>query len=103
MVLKRFGSPVINWIGALPLSEMVVYQKYQEPLIALCVAMLAGIGFSVLVERRATSRFFLLAGVLVLAAHAGCRRHVSAGRARSPDLKWAKLFYFLSMVLGVGW
>ena len=29
MVLKRFGNPVINWIGALPLSEMVVYQKYQ--------------------------------------------------------------------------
>ena len=101
MLLKRFGNPVINWIGALPLSEMVVYQKYQEPLIALCVAMLAGIGFSILVERRATSRLFLLAGVLVLAAML-----VLAGSylplVLSPDLKWAKLFYFLSIALGVG-
>ena len=46
---------------------MVVYPKYQEPLIALCVAMLAGCGFAVLVERRATSRLFGLAGILVLA------------------------------------
>src|SRR3954463_10058353 len=43
MLLKRFGNPVINWIGALPFSEMVSYNKYQEPLLALCVAMLAGI------------------------------------------------------------
>ena len=77
MLLKRFGNPVINWIGALPLSEMVVYQKYQGPLMALCVAMLAGIGFSILVERRANSRLFLLAGVVVLAAHAGTRWLVS--------------------------
>src|SRR6185503_1871102 len=68
MVLKRFGSPVINWIGFLPVAEMVIYPKYQEPLIALCVAMLAGIGFSILIERRATLRLFLPAGVIVVAA-----------------------------------
>ena len=43
MLLKRFGSPVIDWIGHLPISEMVLYVKYQEPLIAMCVAMLAGL------------------------------------------------------------
>src|SRR6201988_1192820 len=101
MVLKRFGNPLINWIGALPLSEMVVYQKYQEPLIGLCVAMLAGIGFSVLVERRATLRLFLLTAVLVLAAML-----VTSGTylpvVLAPHLKWAKLFYFVSIVLGAG-
>jgi hypothetical protein len=100
MVLKRFGSPLINWIGAVPLSEMVVYQKYQEPLIALSVAMLAGIGFSVLIQRRAAAHVFLLAGGLVLAVM------LMAGGSYlplvlSPDLKWAKLFYFVSMALGV--
>ena len=101
MVLKRFGSPVINWIGFLPVAEMVIYPKYQEPLIALCVAMLAGIGFSILIERRATLRLFLPAGVVVVAAM------LATGGAYlslvlSPDFKWAKLFYFLSMALGAG-
>ena len=100
MVLKRFGNPVINWIGALPLSELVVYLKYQEPLMALCVAMLAGVGFSILVERRADARLFLLAGAVVLAAM------LATGGSYLPavlplDLKWAKLFYFGSMALGV--
>ena len=27
MVLKRYGNVLVNWIGALPLSEMVVYPK----------------------------------------------------------------------------
>jgi len=31
MLLKRYGSPLINWIGGLPLSDMVVYPKYLEP------------------------------------------------------------------------
>jgi type III secretory pathway component EscS len=44
MILKRFASPIINWIGLLPISEMVLYLKYQEPIIALCIAMLAGLG-----------------------------------------------------------
>jgi hypothetical protein len=100
MVLKRFGSPVINWIGALPLSEMVVYQKYQEPLIALCVAMLAGAGFSILVERRATPRLFLLTAAVVLAAML-VASGVYLPAVLAPHLKWAKLFYAVSMALGI--
>ncbi|MEN3365109.1 MAG: hypothetical protein V7606_2383, partial [Burkholderiales bacterium] len=52
MILKRFASPIINWVGLLPISEMVLYLKYQEPSIALCIAMLAGLGLSVLIELR---------------------------------------------------
>src|SRR3954454_3411275 len=99
MLLKRFGNPVINWIGALPFSEMVSYNKYQEPLLALCAAMLAGIGFSILIERRATARLFMVAGAVVLAAMLLVGgSFVSA--VLSPNLKWAKLFYFVSMGLG---
>jgi Bacterial membrane protein YfhO len=101
MVLKRYGSPVIHWIGALPLSEMVVYPKYQEPLIALCIAMLAGFGFSALVERRATSRLFLAAAVVVAAAVLATGG-TYLPRVLAPELKWAKLFYFVSMAMGAG-
>lgn len=67
MVLKRFGNPIINWIGRLPLAEMIVFVKYQEPLMAFCVAMLAGIGFSLLVERRTSPRHFVKVAVGLLA------------------------------------
>ena len=58
MLLKRFGSPIINWIGLLPLWKLVVYPEYQEPLIGFCVAMLAGIGFSLLLEGEVSRRGF---------------------------------------------
>jgi hypothetical protein len=66
MILKKLGHPIINWIGELPVSEMVLYAKYQEPLMALCVAMLAGIGFSQLSERRAGWGNLAMAAVAVL-------------------------------------
>src|SRR3954471_23354962 len=100
MLLKRFGNPVINWIGALPFSEMVSYNKYQEPLLALCVAMLAGIGFSILIERRATVRFFMVAGAVVLASILLVGGSFLSA-VLSPNLKWAKLFFFVSMGLGM--
>ena len=100
MLLKRYGNPVINWIGALPLSEMVVYPKYQEPLIALCVAMLAGCGFAVLVEHRAPSRLFGLAGILVLAFMLGTAGWYLPDVLALPQ-KLGKAFYFLSVALGV--
>lgn len=65
MVLKRFGSPIINWIGHLPIFEMVVYVKYQEPLIAFCVAMLAGIGFSLLTEKQVKPSYFVKIAILL--------------------------------------
>jgi len=101
MLLKRYGNPAINWIGALPLSEMVVYPKYQEPLIALCVAMLAGAGFAVLVERRATSRLFVLAGIAVLALMLGAAGWYLPEVLRL-KLRFAKAFFFISVGMGVG-
>ena len=100
MLLKRYGSPLINWIGELPLSEMVVYQKYQEPLIALCIAMLAGVGFTILIERRAM-RLFALSCAVVLAfmlATAGW----FLGQVVALHSFLAKAFYFASLALGVG-
>jgi hypothetical protein len=64
MVLKRFGNVVINWIGYLPLSEMVLYTKYLEPLMALCVAMLGALGFAALVGRRVTKRQIVKVGLI---------------------------------------
>jgi hypothetical protein len=68
MLLKRFGHPVINWIGKLPISEQVVYVKYQEPLMAFCVAFLAGLGVALLAQERINRWYFIVAAIIVLGA-----------------------------------
>lgn len=76
MILKRFGHPTINWIGRLPLAELIVFPKYLEPLAAFCVAMLAGTGFSRLLEeparvRRSLALITVALGLAVMLALAG--------------------------------
>jgi hypothetical protein len=67
LLLKRLGSPIINWVGALPISDVVLFLKYEEPLMAVCVAMLAGIGLSLLTEQRVRPYVFPLAVFIVAA------------------------------------
>lgn len=98
MLLKRFGHPVINWIGGLPISEMVLYTKYQEPMIALCLAALAGLGFSAFVQRRSGLAGSLTCALVVLAimlALAGPYWREVARVARFG------FFYYLSVAAGV--
>ena len=65
MLLKRFGSPAINWIGELPIADMVIFPKYDEPLMAFGVSMLTGIGFALVAERRLRPYYFPLAAILL--------------------------------------
>jgi hypothetical protein len=44
LVLKRFGVPVVNWIGWLPALRTVAFNKYEEPLLGFAVAALAALG-----------------------------------------------------------
>ena len=87
MLLKRFGSPLVNWIGRLPVADLIIFVKYDEPLMAFCIAMLAGIGFSLFLRSRIRLRPLLCSnapgprlntwiGGLVLATRARAQRHV---------------------------
>ena len=66
MLLKRFGNPLINWVGGLPIANLVLFLKYQEPLMAFCIAILAGIGFSFALRRREGIRLLQAAAVIVV-------------------------------------
>jgi len=46
--LKRIGSPLVSWVGTLPLAKMVYFLKFEELLIAFCIASLSAIGLSLL-------------------------------------------------------
>jgi Bacterial membrane protein YfhO len=68
MLLKRFGNPLINWVGGLPVANLVFFLKYQEPLMAFCVAILASIGFSFVMKQRDGFRLIQAAVVIVVCA-----------------------------------
>lgn len=100
MTLKRFGSPVVQWIGYLPLSDMIVYPKYQEPLIAFCVAMLAGLGFAALIGGRIAGRHLawtacVTGGAILLLAAS------YIPDLASPSAKYANIFFFGSLGAGI--
>lgn len=64
IIMKRFGFVLVNWIGCLPLSNMVYYPKYQEPLLGFAVAVLSGIGLSALGEEKLKQKHFITAVVV---------------------------------------
>jgi hypothetical protein len=66
-LFKRFGSPVVNWIGYLPVANLVLFVKYEEPLMAFCIAVLAGIGLSIVVGTRNGPQALKRAVVVLLA------------------------------------
>lgn len=74
MLLKRFGCPLVQWIGVLPLADMVLFPKYDEPIMSLCIAALASFGVSALQRREVNPKiivalsvgFWLLASLLYL-------------------------------------
>lgn len=44
IVLKRYGAPLINWIGYLPFCQLIWFVKYEEPLLAFAMAVLCAYG-----------------------------------------------------------
>ncbi len=99
MLLKRFGNIALNWIGYLPVSELVLYPKYLEPLLGLCVAMLAGIGLSLLIERRILPRILMLVGASLLALMLALAAAFIPA-LRGPDVRYP-IFFYLSVAAGV--
>jgi len=74
---KRFGALGINWIGALPILRLVIFDKYEEAVIGCCIALLAGFGVARLCANRITPASLWLAALiplLVLTAAASERR-----------------------------
>jgi len=107
MILKRFGHSLVNWIGYLPLFEMVLFTKYQEPLMAFCIAMLGGAGFAVLVQRRTAVWHLVAAAITTLSVLSFAAVYLpavhSVAKASVFQSMTAKvsLFYYLSVACGV--
>lgn len=101
MVMKRFGSLLINWIGHLPVFEMVDLAKYQGSLVALCAAMLSAVGFAALIERRVTSRGLLVCLGVTLVVVVSPMILFRSGI--QPGARFALVFFYGSVLCGVLW
>jgi hypothetical protein len=72
IVLKRYGAPVINWIGYVPFCQLIVFPKYEEPLLAFALAVLCACGMHQVLtgtvgRRRLASSLLIVFGGLAAA------------------------------------
>lgn len=72
IVLKRYGAPVINSIGHLPFCQLILFPKYEEPLLAFALSVLCACGMhqaltDTVSRRRLVVSVLIVFGVLVAA------------------------------------
>ncbi|HEY9715326.1 MAG TPA: hypothetical protein V6C72_17775, partial [Chroococcales cyanobacterium] len=65
-IAKRFGHPAVNWLGGMPLFQLVLFWKYGEPLMAFSVAALAAFGLQELLSAAVSRRLLVGSGVVAL-------------------------------------
>jgi hypothetical protein len=70
LLLKRFGFPLVNWVGRLPLFNLVFFAKYDEPLLSLAISALCALGLSIILARQ-LSRRQVIAGVALIGGALG--------------------------------
>lgn len=56
VLLKRFGAPILNSIGQLPLFNLVLFPKYEEPILAFSVSALCAFGVHQVLTQQVTRR-----------------------------------------------
>lgn len=67
LLLKRFGVPLVQWIGLLPGFSLIVFPKYEEILTGMSVAALAAFGIERIASGRAPRYAVVAAGAALLA------------------------------------
>jgi len=71
ILLKRYGSPLINWIGYLPFFDLVRYPKYEEPVLAFSVSVLCACGVGQVLAQQVSRRRLVVSLSVVFLALAG--------------------------------
>lgn len=62
LLLKKFGFPLVQGIGLLPIFKLVVYWKYGEPFIGFAIACLAAIGLQLLLRKEISLKQVIAVG-----------------------------------------
>jgi hypothetical protein len=68
LLAKRFGAGVVQWIGVVPGFRFVNFPKYEEAVIEVCVALLAGFGVARLARGKSSPLALAAAAAVPLTA-----------------------------------
>lgn len=60
-MLKRYGFEPINSIGRLPLFRYIVFSKYEEAVVSVCISILCAIGLERLIRSEVSKAVLLIA------------------------------------------
>jgi hypothetical protein len=71
VLLKRYGAPLINWIGYLPFYQFVRHQKYEEPVLAFAVSVLCACGVGQVLAQQVSRRRLVVSLAIAFLALAG--------------------------------
>jgi len=71
VLLKRYGSPLVGWIGYLPFFQLVNFPKYEEPILAFALAVLCACGVGRVLAKQVSRRRLVASLSLVFLALAG--------------------------------
>lgn len=103
LILKQYGSPLVNWLGRLPIFDMIVYWKYDQPLIAWCIAALCAFGVARAMEianRKIVAAISVLALAFITAVFLHFH-HLIQTRAVHVDYFYGSLLLALVLVIAV--
>jgi len=66
IALKRYGAPVINSIGHVPFFQLILFAKYDEPLLAFSLSVLCAYGMHAVLTGALTRRRLVVSVLIVL-------------------------------------
>jgi hypothetical protein len=71
VLLKRYGAPLIDWIGYLPFYQLVWFPKYEEPILAFAVSVLCAFGVGQVLAQQVSRRRLVVSLSIAFLALAG--------------------------------
>jgi len=102
---KVYGAPFINWIGSIPISDVMIYPKYGAPAIIFSLSIMAAYGFSMFIDKTIryinTKFVFILASIILLTVYTFREKMPEfAVRIAGTDDFLRRIILFLQQLLG---
>lgn len=98
LLAKTYGVPMVNWVGRLPVLNLIIFPQYLAPAIGFSLAMLAGLGLDQ-ISRRGWRPWHLALGMIVIASLLGWL--VWLNRSLLDSIPKSHLLFYMAVAVGI--
>lgn len=98
LLAKTYGVPMVNWVGRLPLLNVIIFPQYLAPAIGFSLAMLAGLGLDQ-ISRRGWRPWHLALGMMIIASLLGWL--VWLNRSLLDSIPKSHLLFYMAVAVGI--